>query len=225
MVRVSRRAFLKGLTGAGICALGGGALWVDWRSIADGTAAVPPPSLPAHTREALYYTGLDGGLYLLGAGLSNNNVNKIQEGGDILKLMVEKYKSLGGELRMGAGVQAIDHKNGKLQSLQLENGETLVADKVLSSAGIVETLRLCRPGVAEESDLEIGRMSFMESIFVLDRPPKAIGYDKSIVFYSTESRFQYRVPEGLTDVTSGVLCCPNNFQSHGITWLQHHRHP
>ncbi len=62
MATVSRRAFLKGLAGAGICALGGGALWVDWQSSADGTPAAAPPSLPAHTREALYYTGLDGGL-------------------------------------------------------------------------------------------------------------------------------------------------------------------
>jgi phytoene dehydrogenase-like protein len=130
----------------------------------------------------------------------------------ILKLLVDKYQSLGGELRMGAGVQSIAHKDGELQSIQLENGETLVADKVLSSAGIVETLRLCRPPIAEESDLEIGQMSFTESIFVLDKMPKEVGYDKSIVFYSTEPRFKYRVPKGLTDVTSGVLCCPNNFQ-------------
>ena len=130
----------------------------------------------------------------------------------ILKLLVDKYQGLGGELRMGAGVEAIEHKDGALQSVHLENGETLTADKVISSAGAIETLRLCRPAVIEESNLETGQMSFMESIFVLDRLPKEIGYDKSIVFYSTEPRFKYRVPSGLTDVTSGVLCCPNNFQ-------------
>ena len=47
---------------------------------------------------------------------------------------------------------------------------------------------------------------------MLDPMPKEVGYDKSIVFYSTEPRFKYRVPKGLTDATSGVLCCPNNFQ-------------
>ncbi len=144
----------------------------------------------------------------------------------ILKLLVDKYTGLGGELRLGAGVQAIEHKDGILQSVHLENGEILAADKVISSAGAVETLRLCRPRVAEESDLEIGRMSFIESIFVLDRLPKAVGYDKSIVFYSTQPRFTYRVPEGLIDITSGVLCCPNNFQypegpSEGMIRLTH----
>lgn len=130
----------------------------------------------------------------------------------ILKLLVDKYQGLGGELRMGTGVEAIEHRAGVLQCVHLENGETLVADKVISSAGYVETLRLCRPKLVEEADAVIGRMSFMESLFVLDRMPKEVGYDRSIVFYSTEPRFRYRVPEGLTDVTSGVLCCPNNFQ-------------
>lgn len=144
----------------------------------------------------------------------------------ILKLLVDKYTRLGGELRLGAGVQTIEHKDGILQVIHLESGEILVADKVISSAGAVETLRLCRPRVAEESDLEIGRMSFIESIFVLDRLPKAVGYDKSIVFYSTVPHFKYRVPEGLIDVTSGVLCCPNNFQfpegpSEGMIRLTH----
>jgi signal transduction histidine kinase len=39
-------------------------------------------------------TGLDGGLYLLDAGLSHNNLTKIQEGGDILKLMVERIRRM-----------------------------------------------------------------------------------------------------------------------------------
>jgi len=130
----------------------------------------------------------------------------------ILKLLVDKYTRLGGELRLGAGVESIEHQDGQLQSIHLESGETLKADKVISSAGGVETLRLCRPRVVEEAELEIGRMSFIESIFVLDRLPKELGYDKSIVFYSTEPHFKYGVPKGLTDSTNGVLCCPNNFE-------------
>ncbi len=62
MDEVSRRAFLKGLAGAGLCALGAGALWADWRWSGDEAVAGTPPSLPDHSREALYYTGLEGGL-------------------------------------------------------------------------------------------------------------------------------------------------------------------
>jgi pyruvate formate lyase activating enzyme len=54
--RISRRAFLKGLAGTGLCALGAGALWADWRWASD--IRPPGPDLPAHAREALYYDGL-----------------------------------------------------------------------------------------------------------------------------------------------------------------------
>ena len=61
MRRVSRRVFLKGLAGAGLCALAGGALWADYRR----SGAEEPPetlALPEYSREALYYTGVDGGM-------------------------------------------------------------------------------------------------------------------------------------------------------------------
>jgi phytoene dehydrogenase-like protein len=130
----------------------------------------------------------------------------------ILNLLVEKYKSLGGELRMGTGVERIEHRGGTLQGVHLENCETLRADKVISSAGNVETLRMCHPPVIEADQEVVGQVSFVESLFVLDREPEKIGYDRSIVFYSTTPRFHYRVPGELTDVTSGVLCVPNNYQ-------------
>jgi phytoene dehydrogenase-like protein len=52
----------------------------------------------------------------------------------------------------------------------------------------------------------------MESLFVLKGPPRDLGYDKSIVFFSTRPRFNYRVPDELIDPASGVLCCPDNFE-------------
>lgn len=129
----------------------------------------------------------------------------------ILKLLVDKYKSLGGELRLGRGVESINIRDGQARSLTLSGGETLNAEAIVSSAGYVETLRLCRPPAAREPEPEAGQISFIESIFALDREPKTLGFDRSIVFYCTEPRFRYRVPDDLVDATSGVLCCPNNF--------------
>ncbi len=129
----------------------------------------------------------------------------------ILKLMVERYQSLGGELRMGQGVASIDATGGELRSVRLDSGETLTAEKVVSSMGYVETLRLCDPPALPPEDEAVGRMSFMECIFVLDREPREMGFDKSIIFFNTEPRFAYRVPQDFVDVTSGVFCCPNNF--------------
>lgn len=62
MQRTTRRTFLKGIAGAGLCALGGGALWADWQWGGDGTPIEAQPSLPDHTREAMYYTSIDSGL-------------------------------------------------------------------------------------------------------------------------------------------------------------------
>ena len=39
-------------------------------------------------------TGLDGGLYLLGSGLKTKDFMKIEEGGDILKMMVERIRRM-----------------------------------------------------------------------------------------------------------------------------------
>ena len=130
----------------------------------------------------------------------------------LLSLLVDKYKNLGGELRLGAEVQSIDADDGKVRSVTLKDGDCLEAETVISSMGTVETFARCPSLETERDAWPVGQLSFMESIFVLDREPKEMGYDKSIVFFNTRPQFEYRVPDQLIDVTSGVLCCPNNFQ-------------
>ncbi len=129
----------------------------------------------------------------------------------ILDLLTRRYQELGGELRLGEGVKAIETGDGAVKAVTLAGGERIGAAKVISSAGYLETLALLTPAVADIP--EAGQLSFMESLFVLDRPAKELGYDKSIVFFSTRERFDYRVPGELIDPTSGVLCCPENFDN------------
>ena len=38
-----------------------------------------------------------------------------------------------------------------------------------------------------------------------------MGHDQTIVFYNDSEQFEYRRPDGLVDVRSGVICSPNNF--------------
>jgi phytoene dehydrogenase-like protein len=130
----------------------------------------------------------------------------------ILNLMADKFKSLGGELRMGNGVKTINSKEGTVYSVTLEKDDELETEAVLSSMGYVETLSCCQPKVLDLEECKTGQVSFMESLFVVDKEPRDLGYDKSIVFFSTQPRFDYKVPGDLIDISSGVLCCSNNFK-------------
>jgi len=127
----------------------------------------------------------------------------------ILKKLVQKFKSLGGELRLRAGVSRIAIRNGSAGGVVLEDGTELEARHVLSSAGWPETMRLCDDvdPVAETP----GKLSFIETISVLDVQPRTLGHDRTIVFYNDSEQFDYAKPDAMTDVRSGVICSPNNF--------------
>jgi phytoene dehydrogenase-like protein len=71
------------------------------------------------------------------------------------------------------------------------------------------------------------RLSFVESVTTLDVPPRALGFEATIVFFNLADTFTYARPEGLIDERSGVICCPNNYEGHDdlpegivrVTWL------
>jgi phytoene dehydrogenase-like protein len=127
----------------------------------------------------------------------------------ILKKLLRKFKALGGELRLRSGVREIASKLDQVETIVLEDGTELTANKVLSSAGWHETMHLCDH--AKESKID-GGLSFVESISVLNVDPKQYSYDRTIVFYNDSSKFDYRDPDCLVDTRSGVICSPNNFE-------------
>ncbi len=149
----------------------------------------------------------------------------------ILKALVKKFRACGGKLRMNCGVRRIVVSNGHAQGVTLEAGETLTADAIFSSAGYHETMRLCDGGQTDPPPAEVGRVSFVESIMVLDRLPADLGHEAAIVFFCDTENFTYAVPESLVDSRSGVLCCPNNYEGHDVmpeglcrvTWLANYR--
>jgi len=128
----------------------------------------------------------------------------------ILKKLVRKFKALGGELRLRTGVNRIAVRDGVADGVVLEDGTQIAARQVLSSAGWPETMRLCED-VAAASDHAPGRLSFIETISVLDVQPRTLGHDRTIVFYNDSESFDYAQPDALADVRSGVICSPNNF--------------
>ena len=129
----------------------------------------------------------------------------------ILKQLVRRFRGLGGELKLRSGVERIHVENGQAVGVVLDNGEELRGRNVLSSAGRVETLRLC-DDITEVDEAQAGRLSFIESICVLDRQPKSLGHDRTIVFYNDSDKFHWEKPtDELCDVRTGVICSPNNF--------------
>jgi phytoene dehydrogenase-like protein len=130
----------------------------------------------------------------------------------LLDALRRRFVECGGELRMRAGVERILlDERGAARGVRLDGGEVLECERVLSSAGRVETLRLV--GV-ESPAAHLGRLSFCETTSFLARPTAELGHGATMVFFSFDERFAYRRPQGLVDATSGVVCASDNYERH-----------
>ncbi|WP_052361984.1 FAD-dependent oxidoreductase, partial [Geminisphaera colitermitum] len=160
----------------------------------------------------------------------------------ILRVLTEKYRAAGGERRMRCGVRRIIARNGRAAALVLDDGQEITATHIISTIGARETEQLVLQGAAvsrppdeaqraspsamrrsaASGGLETaaplhpaGRLSYCETITVLDRQPAALGWgDDTIVFFNEGERFAYERPASgqLVDTRSGVICFPNNFE-------------
>ncbi|EMB17926.1 phytoene desaturase family protein [Rhodopirellula europaea] len=129
----------------------------------------------------------------------------------ILKNLVRKFRGLGGELKLRSGVANIHVEEGKAVGVVLDDGTELQAKRILSSAGTVETMRMC-DDITEPDVAKAGKLSFIESISVLDCKPKELGFDRTIVFYNDSPNFHWERPDdSLCDARTGVICSPNNY--------------
>ena len=129
----------------------------------------------------------------------------------ILKNLIRRFRSLGGELRLRSGVSQIKTENGRAVGVVLDDGQEISGKKVLSSAGRLETLRLC-DDVSEVDERSAGQLSFTEAVSILDREPRQLGLDRTIVFFNDSEKFHWQKPVAdLCDMRTGVICSPNNF--------------
>ncbi len=145
----------------------------------------------------------------------------------IITTLVKRYRACGGALRMRCGVKRLVTGRNRICAIELEHGETITADTVLSSAGYNETMRLCEDDDYVAPDNEQGRLTFVETIAVLDRLPHTLGHDATIVFFNDADTFTYARPDEPVDLCSGVVCCPSNYEGHDdlpeglirVTWI------
>ncbi|MGL6196125.1 MAG: phytoene desaturase family protein [Thermoguttaceae bacterium] len=129
----------------------------------------------------------------------------------LLRKLMQKFKALGGELRLRTGVNRIHTTNGKVEKIILNDNSEIRAKNFISSAGWRETMQLCDAPISDSVEPSPGQLSFIETISVLDKEPKQLGHDRTIVFFNDSDVFSYEKPNSLVDLRSGVICSPNNF--------------
>lgn len=130
----------------------------------------------------------------------------------VLDTLLERFRAEGGELRLRCDVAAIVHDAGRVRGVRLASGEELEAERVFSSAGLLET-RALLGGAALADGATAGRMSFLETCSVLSAAPAELGHDATIVFFCDGERLHYERPEAPVDARSGVITCPSNYLS------------
>jgi phytoene dehydrogenase-like protein len=178
-------------------------------------------SAEEHDLDLTQFVTLFKSIYLEGFARPRQGVRQI------IKALVRKFRECGGEIRMQRGVERLVIGGERVKEIVLQNGETVTADVVLSSAGVGETMALCGDARGRAAKAETGRLSFVETIAILDQPPRVFGHEATIVFYNHAETFTYARPGTLVDLRSGILCCPSNYSGHQddpegkvrLTWL------
>ncbi len=133
---------------------------------------------------------------------------------ELLDLLLNHFLEIGGSLRKNCRVKKILISQKRAIGVELEHGEILECDYILSTIGHEETLRLIStPGVSPQNQLP--RLGFVETIYQLHlQTSPHLPKDKTIIFFNDGESFSYKNPVDFVDFNSGVICFPANF--HGL---------
>ena len=138
---------------------------------------------------------------------------------EFLDLLLTHYKSFGGEIELTAGVKEILAKNNKVSGVRTASGEVILCESLISTAGVPETKKLFPTSDTaatfskSDEDQISGRLSFIESIYLLDKSAcENLPKDRTIIFFNLSEKFSYHRPDDAVDLNSGVICFPGNFQ-------------
>ena len=129
----------------------------------------------------------------------------------LLDVLRRRLKEEGGELRTNCGVRRIVLRGERAVALELDDGSELASDAVLSSAGLVETLRLAGRARVGPDAPRAGRISVLEVVSVLDCSTRALGHDATVGFFNRGEVFHHRAPSEPCALEAGVTCSPDNY--------------
>jgi phytoene dehydrogenase-like protein len=114
---------------------------------------------------------------------------------------------------MNTGVSKFHVRDDQIAEIELESGENVIAEQIISTCGVIETESLLPSQYHEESQSEVGNFTILESISVMEGTPKELNWKETVVFFNDSEKFDYICPQDPVDLRSGVICIPENYQS------------
>lgn len=130
---------------------------------------------------------------------------------DFLALLVDQLTAYGGEIRYNSPVESIGLTDQQASHVKLANGETITCDAIISTVGAPGTFAML--SLPRQEEKYAGRMTFVESIYILPRQAKKeVKSDHTIIFYCLSDQLPYCQPVKPVDTSWGVICFPENFQ-------------
>lgn len=128
---------------------------------------------------------------------------------DFLESLHNHFLAFGGKTSLQCRVKKILYSGTRAHGVELDDGQQIKCDYLLSTVGLSETLQLLDKKDIYSSEKRLG---FVESIFLVDaKAAPHLPKDRTILFFNTPSRFNYARPETAVDFDSGVICLPGNF--------------
>ena len=131
----------------------------------------------------------------------------------ILDPLCQRLKELGVERRMNTGVSKFHVRDDQITEIELESGEYVIADQIISTCGVIETESLLSSAYQSESQSKTGDFTIIESISVMQGKPKDLNWKETVVFFNDSAKFDYVCPKDPVDLRSGVICIPENYNS------------
>jgi len=130
---------------------------------------------------------------------------------DFLGQLTNHYENFGGKIRKNSKVIKIIYENKTVSGVELDSGDTIECDQLLSTIGYDETRKL----ISKKPLVSQPRLGFTETIYRIkaDKDLNLVE-DKTIIFFNDGEFFNYQRPDDFVDHSSGVICFPAHF--HGI---------